>query len=100
VPIVKALTNRLHSLEVIEECIALLEGIVSANPDLKKKVAGLQMLEGLIHSAAKLADEDRQLNRILLIFVKCFSRLDADVFEPVVRLTRTLLAAKKHGGSK
>jgi len=77
-----------------------LEGIVNANPDLKKKVVGLQLLEGLITSASKLADEDKQLNRILLTFIRCFSRLDTDLFEPVLRLTRTLLAGKKHGGSK
>lgn len=99
VPIIKSLTNSLKSGEIISECITLLEGIVNANPDLKKKIIGLQSLEGLINSASKLEDEDKQLNRILLTFIKCFSRLDIDLFDPVMRLTKTLLAVKKHGGS-
>lgn len=100
VPIVRNLTNNIRSQEVVAECITIFESLVNANPDLKKKVVGLQFMEGLISSASKLEDEERQLNRILLALIRCFSRLDGDLFEPALRLTKSLLKVKKLGGNK
>lgn len=96
VPIVRSLTSSLQSGEIISECVGLIDGMANANPDLKKKVICLQFMEGLIVSAARLNDEDLQLNRILIALIKCFSRLDSDQLDQIVRLTKKVLAAKRH----
>lgn len=73
---VRHLTSSLKSAEALQACINFIDNLITSNHDDRKKMIALQFLEGPITSASKLNDEDKSLNRILLILLKTVSRVN------------------------